>query len=421
MGREAREQPPTRVRRPRLALLAAVLLVAANLRSPITGVGPLLNQIAADLGTTEAALGLLAAIPLIAFAVVSPLAHALSTRFGTGPVVLVSLVALALGTLWRSVPGAEANVWAGTVLVGSALAIANVLLPAVIKSDFADRVPAATAVFTATLSGFGALASGVVVPVSHLDAGQGPLGWRWALLASGALVPVAIAVWGAAHGLRRRAPSSAGGPAVAHDAARPPAAGRVPSRLGVWGDGVAWQVLAYMGVQAMTFYMLVTWLAPLSLSNGRPEVVAGADVMLLQVSSLGGSLVTPFLLRGRLARWAPALIPVGGLAAMAGLLAVPGLFLAWVLLFGLSSGASLATSFSLFSLRAGTPAVAARLSGMAQSGGYAIAAVGPVAFGGLLTATGGWLVPLLFVVLVLGAQLAVGLAVGRERHVLAGP
>jgi CP family cyanate transporter-like MFS transporter len=384
-------------------------------------VGPLLTQIAADLGTTETALGLLAAIPLIAFAAVSPLAHALSARFGTTAVVSAALGALAAGVVWRSWPGAAANVWAGTVLVGSALAVANVLLPAVIKRDFSDRVPTVTSVFTATLSGAGALASGVVVPVSHAEAGGGPLGWRWALLASAAAVPVAMAVWAAAAPRRRRAPSSAAGERhPAHDGVGAPSARGGAPRLGIWGDAVAWQVLAYMGVQAMTFYMLVTWLAPLSVSTGRSEVVAGTDVMLLQVSSLGGSLLTPFLLRGRLARWAPAIIPAFGLAALVGLIAVPALFLAWVLLFGLASGSSLATSFSLFSLRARTPSAAARLSGMAQSGGYAIAAAGPVVFGGLLAASGGWLVPLLFVVLVLAVQLVVGLGVGRERHVLTG-
>jgi CP family cyanate transporter-like MFS transporter len=141
--------------------------------------------------------------------------------------------------------------------------------------------------------------------------------------------------------------------------------------------------------------------------------------MLLQLSSLAGSLVVPLMLHGTLARWTPALIPVLGLAAITGLITVPRLFLGWVVAFGLSSGASLSMSFSLFGLRARTSDAAGRLSGMAQSGGYAIAAAGPVAFGGLLSLTGGWLVPLLLVELTLAAQLAVGFFVGRERLVLA--
>ena len=415
MGSEARAPHPPAVGRPRLLLmLVAVLLIAANLRSTITGVGPLLGQIAGDLGTTEAALGLLAAIPLMAFAVVSPLAHGLSARFGVDAVVLVSLLALGAGTVWRSVPGPQANVWGGTVLIGAALAVANVLLPAVIRKDFSERVPAVTSLFTAFLSGAGALASGIVVPVSAVTADGVTLGWRWALMSTGVLLPLALAAWVAVLVLRR-APVGAG-----HHSGRQALSPEAPAgRLGIWGDPVAWQVLAYMGAQAMTFYMMVTWLAPLAQSVGRSEIVAGVDVMLLQTTSLLGSLSVPLLLRGRLARWAPCLIPVLGLVAILGLVAAPGLFLGWVLVYGLSSGASLATTFSLFSLRARSHTSAARLSGMAQSGGYAIAAVGPVAFGGLLALSGGWLVPLLAVGAVLILQFVVGLFVGRQRPVFA--
>lgn len=404
---------PSAVRHPRLLLAVAVLLIAANLRASIAGVGPLLAQIAEDLGTTEAALGLLAAIPLIAFAVVSPLAHGLSTRIGMSQTVLWSLVALAVGTVWRSLPGSTANLWVGTVLIGASLAIANVLLPAVIRRDFSDRVAGMTSLFTALLAGTGALASGVVVPISHIVVDGSELGWRWALVWSGSLVTLAIAAWGAhlltRRGVEDRRRERAPGPAE-H-------VGRAAGRAGMWGDPVAWLVLAYMGFQAMWFYMLITWLAPLALTLGRSEVVAGIDVMLLQISSLIGSLVVPFLLRvPRLARWTPALIPLVGAVGVTGLITSPDFFVGWVIVCGLGSGASLSMTFTLFGLRARSAVAAGRLSGMAQSGGYAIAAVGPVAFGGLLTLTGGWLVPFLLVVATLAAQALVGAFVGRDRH-----
>ncbi|HEU4757589.1 MAG TPA: MFS transporter, partial [Agromyces sp.] len=194
---------PSTVRHPRLLLTVAVLLIAANLRASIAGVGPLLAQIADDLGTTEAALGLLASIPLIAFAVVSPVAHAVSTRLGMSQTVLWSLLALTVGTVWRSLPGSTVNLWLGTILIGASLAIANVLLPSVIKRDFSDRIAGMTALFTAFLAGTGALASGVVVPISHIEVGGSQIGWRWALVWSGSLVTLAIAAWGA-HLLTRR-------------------------------------------------------------------------------------------------------------------------------------------------------------------------------------------------------------------------
>ncbi len=386
----------------RVMLLIAVLLIALNLRPTITGIGPLLAQISEDLGTTAAALGALAAVPLIAFAVVSPLAHGISARFGMSRTVLWSLVLLGIGTVWRSLPGSAANLWLGTALIGASIAIVNVLMPAVIKRDFADRVPSVTAVFTACLAGMGAVASGVVVPISHIEVDGSPLGWQAALLWTGALLPFAVIAWMLAMRHQRR-----------HE--KPAERAR---RTGIWRDRLAWQVLFYMGLQSMTFYMLVTWFAPIAQSLGRTEVVAGIDVMIYQFFCFGGTLIVPFLLRGRLARSAAAAIPALTLLGIAGLIAVPDLFVIWTIVCGVGCGAALGMSLSLFSLRARTHQGASALSGMAQSGGYLIAATGPVLFGALLSVTGGWLAPLILVGLVLCGQLVIGILVGRDRFVL---
>lgn len=389
----------------RLLLLVAVLLIAANMRATITGIGPLLGQIGDDLGISAATLGLLAALPLIAWAMVSPLAHDLSQRFGLSPVVLWAIVLLTAGTLWRSAPGSELNLWLGTALIGVALAVVNVLMPAVIKRDFTARVAGITGAYTALLGGFGALASGVVVPISHIETAEGPLGWRAALLATGILLPFAIALWAWAIRGRRvdRAPRSASGRRTS---------------TGIWADGLAWLVAGYMGLQAAVFYMLVTWLAPISISTGRSEVVAGIDVMLFQIFGVIGSLAVPFALRGPLKRWVPALLPSLAIVGTVGLIAAPGGVLAWGGLAGLSTGASIGMSLTLMAQRARNHSTAAALSGMSQSIGYVIAALGPIAFGALHTVSGGWLEPLLLLLLVLLGQAAIGVAVGRERFVL---
>ena len=386
----------------RLLLLVAVLLIALNLRPTITGLGPLLAQISADLGTTEAALGALAAVPLIAFALVSPLAQGFSIRFGMARTVLWSLIVLGAGTIVRSLPGPVVSLWVGTALIGASIAIVNVLMPAVIKRDFADRVPSITAAFTACLAGMGAVASGVVVPISHLSVGGSPVGWRTALLWTGALLPFALVAWVLS---TRRMPR--------HE--RP---AERTAATGIWRDRLAWQVLIYMGLQSMTFYMLVTWFAPIAQSLGRTEVVAGIDVMIFQLFCFGGTLLVPLLLRGRSARYAAATIPALTLVGILGLIVAPELILVWMIVCGLGSGSALGMSLSLFSLRARTHQAAGALSGMAQSGGYLIAAVGPIAFGALVTLSGGWLASLLLVAVVLVGQLVTGLLVGRERYVL---
>lgn len=386
-----------------VALFVAVCLVAANMRLSITSVGPLLDQIGADTGLAVGALGLITAVPLVTWAAVSPFALGLSLRFGMSRVVLGALLILLAGTIVRSLPGWTANLWVGTVLIGFALAIANVLMPAVIKRDFPARVPVIMALYTGLLGSVGALGSGLAVPMSYL--GDEQSGWRIALFATGAtlLIPT-IAVWAWA--------------TRGHHAAHRARVQIARGRTGVWRDGVAWQVAAYMGFQSATFYMLLTWLAAISTSIGRSEVVAGFDVMIFQLTSIVGSILVPVLLRGRAERFVPAAIPLFGVIGIAGLMLAPGAVVVWVLIAGLASGASLSMALTLMAQRARTADASAALSGMAQSVGYVIAAVGPVLFGWLHAGLGGWNPSLALVVAVLLAQSVTGLFAGRPRFVL---
>ncbi len=89
---------------PRLLLIATVLVVAANLRPAISAVGPLLEQVRADTGMSPSLLGLLGAIPVISFGIVSPFVHLLSSRWGLERSIFAALVLLAAGTVLRSLP-----------------------------------------------------------------------------------------------------------------------------------------------------------------------------------------------------------------------------------------------------------------------------------------------------------------------------
>lgn len=397
--------PSDRMPHARVALVVAVCLVAINMRPTITSVGPLLEEIGADTGLGPSALGLLASIPLATWALVSPFASGLSQRFGMSRVVLWSLALLTVGTVVRSAPGPVASLWIGTAVTGVALAVANVLMPAVIKREFPSRVPMMMAVYTALLGGAGAVASGVAVPVAEWGAGvTGADGWRLSLVITGGiLLPVAIVAWLVAMRGRRERATPGGTPGQAR---------------GIWKDSTAWVVAAYMGFQSATFYILVTWLATIAVSTGRSAVTAGIDVMIYQVGALVGAIAVPVVLRGGAARWVPAVLPVIALVGLAGLIAAPDAILAWVIVLGPASGASLGVSLTLMAQRARDHHGATALSGMAQSVGYLMAAAGPVLFGSLHSATDGWLLPLLLVVAILIGQSLSGLAAGRERYVL---
>ncbi|QZY53482.1 MFS transporter [Leucobacter tenebrionis] len=405
-------------RRPWTLMFIAVCLVAVNMRMTITGVGPLLEEIAAHEGVTPAALGGLASVPLIAWGLVSPLAHTLSLRLGVERAVGWSLVALGIGTVWRSLPGTPSNLWLGTALIGAALAVGNVLLPAVIRRDFGSRIPLVMGVYTALLGGLGAVSAGVVVPIAQAFPGDGGEGWRIALLCTGALIPPALAVWILASRVRRA--DSAAATTSTAPIPTPPPPGHGAARR-IWRDPVAWTVALYMGLQSMTFYMIATWLAPIEISGGRSAVAAGIDVMLYQFVSIGGSLLLPFLYRGPMKRWLAMFLPLAISGSFACVVLIPGSELPWIVIGGLGSGASLSVSLLFMAVRARNQIAATALSGMAQAVGYLIAAAGPAAFGLAHEVSGGWGLPLALVIGIMVVQLVLGFLVGRERFVLDGP
>lgn len=389
-------------------MLLAVCLVAVNMRMTITGVGPLLEQIAADEGVSPATLGGLASVPLIAWGLVSPVTHSLSVRFGVERTITYSLIALGLGTVWRSLPGTPLNLWLGTALIGAALAIGNVLLPAVIRREFGTRIPLVMGLYTALLGGLGAVSAGMVVPISQIETSDGVLGWRIALIATGVCIPIALIAW----------VSIARGPQAAdpdqRDAAPGAAAG---AGRRIWRDRVAWTIALYMGSQSALFYMLSTWLAPIESSMGRDPIAAGLDVMTYQLFGIVGSLTLPLLYRGPLRRWLAALLPIVVGTGFLGLIVLPDARPIWLALGGLASGLALSISLMFMATRAHTTQASSALSGMAQTVGYLIAACGPTAFGMLHAVSGAWLLPLLLVAVFAIAQLVLGVMLGRGRFV----
>lgn len=82
--------------------VALIFLVSLNLRPAIAAVGPVLAQMGTDLAWGEGVQGVLTAIPLIAFAVVSPLVTFLARRIGIDISILLALLCIAAGDFARS-------------------------------------------------------------------------------------------------------------------------------------------------------------------------------------------------------------------------------------------------------------------------------------------------------------------------------
>lgn len=385
-----------------LLLFVGVVLAASNLRAPITAVGPLVGSIRASTGLSASAIGLLTTITLLAFAAVSPFAPRLARRFGIEATLMASLLATLAGVLLRSLPSAAA-LFAGTALIGMAIAIANVLLPTLIKREFPLRIGLMTGVYSVAMNMWAAVASGVSVPLSE-SAG---LGWRGSLEAWAALAAIAAVCWLPQLFAGRRVSSAA------------QTNGGRGSRL--WRSALAWHVSLYMGLQSLLFYANVSWLPEILHDRGIPYEEAGWILSLMQFVSLPATFVTPMIAtRFRSQRPFAAVIAVLFAAGFLGLLfAADSTLLAtvWIMLIGIAGGAVFSLSVLFFSLRAATVQQSAELSGMAQSVGYLIAAVGPALLGFVHDASHSWTVPLIILTAIVVLNLFFGLSAGRNRHV----
>ncbi|GAA5159578.1 MFS transporter [Pseudonocardia eucalypti] len=373
--------------------VASLLLVAANLRASLTGVGPLLDEVAGDLHMSSVSAGLLTAVPLVAFAAVSPAVPALARRIGMERALLAALLGLVVGVAVRSTPSLIA-LFAGTAVLGVAIAIGNVLLPALIKRDFAGSIGALTGGCVTVMALSGALAAGVAVPLSQATAA----GWRTAL--GYWLLPALLAafVW------LPRALDPA--PATPTRSARP-----VPIP---WRAGLAWAVTLFMGLQSLGYYVLIAWLPTVLHGNGFTAEAAGWYLFGQQALAVLTSLAIPLAIR-RLPdqRLLAAGCSLGSLLGFLSLLALPHHPLVPVVLLGVGSGASIVLALSFMGLRTPDAPSTAALSGMAQAIGYLLAATGPALFGLLRSVTGGTTAPILLVCLTALAQAVAGFLAGR--------
>ncbi|WP_068157067.1 CynX/NimT family MFS transporter [Rhodococcus phenolicus] len=384
--------------------LLAVLLVAACLRPPITAVGPLLDRIGADTGLGSTGLGVLGAVPLLCFAAVSPWIHRPAVRYGSQRLILLALGVLAAGILVRSLPGGV-WLWVGTVAIGSGIAVANVLLPAVVKRDHAGRLTTVTGVYSSVTTGAAGLGSGLAVPLAVATGN-----WRTALAVWAILPCVAGAVWYLRGRIRPGEP-----------AAQPPAVEPGPRRS-MWRSGVAWQVTAFMGLQSTTFYLLVTWLPSIEASLGVDAATAGWHSFAYQVVGIVAGLGATALMGDRADQ--SLLAVIGGailVVATVGILLVPGLVLLWAIVAGISSGATFVLAMSLFGLRTRTVAQTAQLSGMAQCVGYLLAMCGPIAAGAIFDVTGTWAPVLILIAVCAAGQSLIGGFAGRDRYTHLAP
>lgn len=384
-------------------LIAGIIFASFNLRPGITSVGPLMGLIRDDVGLVNWSAAFLTSLPLLMFAVMSPVVPSLANRFSNERIMLSGLFILIIGIAMRSF-SVIVLLFLGTALVGLGIAICNVLLPGVIKEHFPTKIPIMTSIYSTTMGVFAAIASGLSVPVAV----GSNLGWEIALLVWAIPAILAGCIW-AYLSRKTNANRDTGLQYVTESDDR------------IWKSPLAWKVALYMGLQSSLFYVTITWLPEILYDFGVERNTAGWLLSYTQIIGMPASLMIP-ILAGRMKSQAPLVFSLSASAVLGYTVlllgsSIPVLIISTTLI-GITLGGSFALALTFLAIRARNAKHAAYLSGMAQSVGYLIAACGPIFIGFLYDLTNTWTFPLLTLIGIAFLVMYFGMHAGQDRYVL---
>jgi len=375
-----------------LALLG-IVLVAANLRTAVAALSPIVSQISTDIPLTATAIGLLGMLPPVCFAVFGIFTPVFTRRLGLENVLVLALTAMLIGHLTRGAAGSLTALMLGSVVTFAGLGVGNVLLPPLVKKYFPDRVGLITSLYVTVVSLSTLIPPLIAVPVA--DAA----GWRvslglWVLPVVLALVPWLTMF------VRHRVQVT---PGATVEEAEPALLGRI------WRSSIAWALAVVFAASSLNAYAMFAWLPQLLIDTaGVTPAQAGTLLSVYAAMGIPCALLIPWL-TSRMKN--VAILVYLGVAAFLigdlGLLLAPGtLTWLWVVLAGLGP-LFFPLTLVLINLRTRTRAGSVALSGFVQSVGYTLGALGPLCMALLHEITGAWTAPLLFLI---GTALAITVA-----------
>lgn len=378
-------------------VLTAILVFALSLRAAVTSLTPLLGRISTDLEFGNAAVGMIGMLPTLMFGIAGLVGSGLGRRFGLEAATVGAVIVTAVGTGLR---GVATDTWSLIALSAVALfgmGLGNVLIPPLVKRYFPHRIAASSTAYILCVQ------LGTSVPAALAVPAADAAGWRWAL-AAWALIPLLALLPWIEVARRRRA-------AIAEEPDQ-----TAVDRLPVWRSPIAWGLVFMFGMTSLMTYSLLTWIPAVLADAGADDSLGGAAVAVFAGVGFLATFVAPWLCL-RFANPFGFIVVFGAcmLGGLAGLYWAPlSGTMAWVLLAGLGVS-SFPMSLTLINVRTRTAAGSSSLSGFGQGLGYLIACAGPILFGVLRDASGGWGLPLSMLAVATAVMLAGGFVVCRPR------
>ena len=352
----------------KVIILLGIILLGMILRTPITSVGAIIGPLKNLLEINNTVAGLITTIPLIAFAIFSPFVAKISNKIGLEKTLYLAAIVTSIGLLLRFYINTSVF-FVTTFIIGVGLTVGNVLLPGLAKKYFPENLGIMTGFYAVVMNVSASVAAGVSYPIlsSNIGGEKFSTGLAvniWLIVSILNIVIYAIITKNSKS--ERIEDKKSGG-------------------KGYLRSLKMWSVMLSMGLQSALFYCSVSWFAEIMISKGFTPSEAGLLLSISQFAQFPSTFLVPVLaekIKNKLI--IPIFIAMGYVASLIGMIYIQGnfaLMTIYIVLFALAGGGSFSYVMYLFSAKSKNEEEAADISGLAQAGGYWLAAIFPPLLG----------------------------------------
>ena len=371
--------------RVKIFIFMALMALALNLRSPMTSLPPIISQLQAELQMNSTLTGLLTTIPILCFGLLTPFASQFIAKAGMNKAIIVTLVGVLIGTIIRSIAGIPSAL-IGTVILGASITVGNIVSTMVIARDFSHRSNMATGAYTSALNIGTMLTSALTAPLAIL------FGWRFATSFWGIFAVLALVMWAMVFCRSKEENRFSKKRTNEVHTERGNMISNEPI-VSVWKRKTVWLLVITFAAHLFLYYAITAWLPSYFMdTTGMDQTAAGVAASAFQICALVGAFGVPIVAATGKIKNAILLTLISScwVIAMAGLLFLPALWMAWAFIGGIAQGGCFTVVFMIMLEQSYDVYDNRKISSIVQGFGYSVASLGPIITGNLYEYFEGW-------------------------------
>ena len=352
----------------KVIILLGIIFLGMILRTPITSVGAIIGPLKKLLEINNTVAGLITTIPLIAFAIFSPLVAKISNKIGLEKTIFLATIVASIGLLLRFYINTSVF-FVTTFIIGVGITVGNVLLPGLTKKYFPENLGVMTGFYAVVMNISASIAAGISYPILNTNIGGEKFSTGLAVNIWLIISLINIIIYSVI---------------IKNNKVEKIDNKKIGSK-GYLKSLKMWSVMLSMGLQSALFYCSVSWFAEIMISKGFTPSEAGLLLSISQFAQFPSTFLVPVLaekIKNKLI--IPIFITMGYIVSLIGMIHIHGnfsLMIIYIVLFALAGGGSFSYVMYLFSAKSKNEEEAADVSGLAQAGGYWLAAIFPPLLG----------------------------------------